>query len=49
MWYPSWYNNSSSTKGKMEIPAPGKGNKPESGAKLIARGADNDDDSPTSQ
>ena len=33
----------------MEIPAPGKGNKPENGAKFIARGADNDDDAPTSQ
>jgi hypothetical protein len=29
----------------MEIPAPGKGNEPENGAKFIARGADNDDDS----
>jgi hypothetical protein len=29
----------------MEIPAPGKGNKPEYGAKFIARGTDNDDES----
>ena len=29
----------------MEIPAPGKGNKPENGAKSIACGADNDLDS----
>jgi len=45
MWYPSWYKKSNSTKGKMEIPAPGKGNKPENGAKSIACGADNDLDS----
>jgi len=45
MWYPSLYKIISSTKGKMEIPAPGKGNKPEYGAKFIARGTNNDDES----
>jgi hypothetical protein len=45
MWYPSWYKKISSTKEKMEIPAPGKGNMPENVARFTARGADNDDDS----
>ena len=44
MWHPSWYKKSSSVKGKMEIPAPVKGEKRENGAKSIARGADKDDD-----
>jgi hypothetical protein len=48
MWYPSWYKKSSSTKGKMEIPAPGKGNKRENDARSTARGTDYDDDDDSS-
>jgi len=48
MWYPSWYKKSSSDKGKMEIPAPGKDNRRENGAKPTARGSDNDDDDDSS-